>query len=233
MSHLSISNAAVRLDGQTLLGPIDLDLATPGITVVMGPNGAGKSLFLRLLHGLLPAHGGSVLWDGVEAAASRATRGFVFQRPPVLRRSVLANLAYPLQAKGLSRKVALAQASDHLPVARLAGRGEEPAATLSGGEMQRMALARALVTGPKVVLLDEPSASLDPASTAALEAMIKEVASKGVKVILSTHDVAQARRLAKDILFIAEGKVTQQSDRDAFFDGATHPAVRAYLEGRL
>ncbi len=230
---LNMTGATVRRDGKTLLGPIDLDLSDPGITCVMGANGAGKSLFLRLAHGLLAPQTGTVTWDRVAAPLTVKDRGFVFQTPPILRRSVAANIAFPLRADGAGRAEAAVRVAALLDLVRLTDRARIPAAQLSGGERQRMALARALALDPKVVLMDEPSASLDPASTKALEDLVHDVSARGVKVIFSTHDIGQARRLAADILFFDGGALAEQAPSANFFDRPGSAAAVNYLRGTL
>ncbi|MHA3915079.1 energy-coupling factor ABC transporter ATP-binding protein [Halovulum sp. GXIMD14793] len=228
---LHLDGAGFAADGRTLLGPLDLQVAGQGITVVMGANGAGKSLFLRLSHGLLPVSQGRVSWGGRRADATRAERGFMFQNTPILRRSVAQNVAFPLQALGLGEVAS--RVARVLDLARLTGKEHQPAARLSGGERQRMAMARALVIEPQALLMDEPSASLDPASTRALEYMIRQVVSDGVKVLIATHDIGQARRLADEVLFFNEGKLAEQAQAEAFFAAPASDAARAYLEGQI
>lgn len=230
---LIFDKARIRVDGNTLLGPVSLTLATPGITVVMGPNGAGKSLFLAASHGLLDLAEGRITWDGRDAAASRASRGFVFQSTPVLRRSVAGNVAFPLIARKYRRGDIRARVAAALAEARLSDLARQPAAALSGGELKRLDLARAMVGRPASLLLDEPSANLDPASTAELEKALIRIAGSGIKVLVSTHDVAQARRLADDILFIDGGKLAEQEAADTFFAAPSSKAAQKYLRGEL
>ncbi len=231
--RLHFENVEFRADKTALLGPVSLTLNSPGITVIMGPNGAGKSLFLYAAHGLLGRHSGAVTWNDIPAQTSRGTRGFVFQTTPILRRSVAGNIAFALHARGLSRHEKSARVAQALTEARLDADPGKPAATLSGGERRRLALARAIVTEPETVLLDEPSANLDPASTAALEEVLRRISASGTKILLSTHDIAQARRLAGDILFFDEGALVEQADAKAFFAGPTSPAAQKYLKGEL
>ena len=228
---LTMKSATFSADGTRLLGPLNFSLSAAGITAVMGANGAGKSLFLRLAHGLIQPTDGQVFWGDATAIATIRKRGFVFQNNPVMRRSVMANIAFPLIAAGLEGTGERVQ--NALAMARLDDQAQLPAAQLSGGQRQRMALARALVTEPDVLLLDEPSASLDPASTKALEAMVQGVAEHGVKVVIATHDTAQARRLADDILFFDQGTLAEQATADTFFTAPESNAAHAYFEGRL
>jgi tungstate transport system ATP-binding protein len=230
---LQVSGAEVADNGLRLLGPISLRLNSPGITVILGPNGAGKSLFLRLVHGLLPPSAGEVRWNGVAAQDSRSTRGFVFQNTPTMRRSVFANVAFPLVAAGVNGHARRERVTRALQQARLAAHAHVPAARLSGGERQRMALARAIVARPGVVLLDEPAANLDPASTKELEAMLQAVSAGGTKILIATHDLAQARRLADEVLFFDQGHLADHASVAEFFDAPSTAAARRYLDGVL
>jgi len=231
--NLHLDAVELRAEGKPLLGPVTLRLSSPGITVVMGVNGAGKSLFLAAAHGLVTPHKGQVLWNGTAAAASRAQRGFVFQNTPILRRSVAANIAFPLAARRLSAPDKAAHTARALAEARLSDVAAKPAAALSGGERKRLALARAMVTDPAVILLDEPAANLDPATTKELEDSLRHISARGVKVILSTHDIAQARRLADDILFFDCGQLVEQTTSATFFATPASLPARKYLNGDL
>lgn len=229
--ELVFDAATIAADGRTLLGPVSLRIDRPGITVVMGPNGAGKSLFLSAAHGLLVPDQGSITWNGQPASKTRASRGFVFQATPVLRRSVRGNIALPLIARGVSRAKAADRIAAALAEARLDTDPAKPAAALSGGERKRLDLARAIVTRPNVVLLDEPSANLDPATTAELEQSLRHIAEGGTKILISTHDIAQARRLAAEILFFSEGRLLEQADTASFFRQPASNAAQRFLDG--
>lgn len=230
---LEVTGAELSDNGLRLLGPISLRLDIPGITVILGSNGAGKSLFLQLVHGLLSPSAGKVCWNGQTAEESRSARGFVFQNTPTMRRSVFANVAFPLVAAGVKGQARRARVTAALKQARLTDRAYVPAARLSGGERQRMALARAIVTRPGVVLLDEPAANLDPASTKELEGMLKAVSADGTKILIATHDLAQARRLADEVLFFDEGHLVDHARASEFFDAPSTAAAQRYLEGVL
>ncbi len=230
---LTLTAAKVIRDGQTLLGPLDLTLESKGITAILGHNGAGKSLFLKLTHGQFSPDQGRVEWNGNSAQSTRRQRSFMFQNAPLLRRSVTANVEYPLAVQGIAKPERQSRVAEALEKSRLTHRATTPAASLSGGERQRMALARAWVTRPQVILLDEPSASLDPASAKELENMVREIAASGVKVLIATHDLAQAKRLAVDILMFGEGQFLAQSPTDSFFAEKQSDAIADFLEGRL
>ncbi|MEO1158931.1 MAG: ATP-binding cassette domain-containing protein [Pseudomonadota bacterium] len=217
--------------GAKLINGLDLVLADHGITVVMGPNGAGKSLLVRLLHGLIEPVSGSITWNGRTCGpATRLRQAMVFQKPVLLRRSVAANVDFVLRLKGVSEPGRLNQL---LAQANLLDKAGQPARALSGGEQQRLSLARALASDPEVLFLDEPTASLDPSSTQAIETAIAQASGRGVKVVLVTHDAGQARRLANDVVFIHRGAVVEHMGAEAFFKQPASTAARDYLAGKL
>ncbi len=230
---LELANVRIEREGKNLLGSLDLKLETSGITAILGHNGSGKSLFIRACHGQFALTSGNVLWNGRLAAQSRRNRSLVFQNTPILRRSVKANVEFALVAHGVKRQERAGLLQTVLHNSRLESLIHSPAASLSGGEKQRMALARAMVTNPQVILLDEPSASLDPASTKELEAMVKQISASGVKILIATHDLAQARRLADDVIVFGNGKVLAQEAATGFFERDHEGEVADYLEGRL
>jgi tungstate transport system ATP-binding protein len=220
--------------GRRLIDGLHLTLR-PGVrTVVLGPNGAGKSLTLRLLHGLLQPSAGAILWAGRAADdAIRRRQAMVFQRPVLLRRSAIGNLTHALRARGVPRHQRHARAERMLAVARLAAIAHTPARLLSGGEQQRLALARALSLEPDVLFLDEPTANLDPASTLAIEQLIQTAYEHGTKIVLVTHALGQARRLADEVVFLHQGRVEEQGTAGDFFAAPASMRARAFLEGRL
>lgn len=230
---LQLKGMTVERGGKRLLGPLDFTLKSGGITAVLGHNGAGKSLFIMACHGQFAATEGEVLWNGLPATQTRRCRSLMFQNTPLLRRSVFANIEFPLLAHGTPRAARRDRVTEALEIARLTHRATTPAASLSGGEKQRMALARAWVTRPQVILLDEPSASLDPASTKALEESVQNVAALGVKVLIATHDLMQARRLANDVLVFGAGALLAHEPAEDFFNRPHDGPVGDFLEGRL
>lgn len=220
--------------GQRLIDGIDLTLGPGSRTVIMGPNGAGKSLLLRLLHGLLRPTAGEVRWAGQPAGGEIGRRqAMVFQQPVLLRRSVAANIRYALAAARIPRAQREARLTEMLDLARLSHLTRAPARVLSGGEQQRLAVARALSTGPAILFLDEPTASLDPASTLAVEELIREAERGGAKVVLVTHDRGQARRLADEVVFVHGGRVAEHTPARDFFERPRSEAAAAFLEGRI
>lgn len=233
MPELILDATAYQVDDTTLLGPIDLRYDKPGITAILGANGAGKSLFLSLCQGMIRPTSGSISWDGTPAHLARSRRGIVFQTPTIMRRSVFDNVAFALRAAGEHNTDMRTKVMAVLERVNLAGKAHAPAAALSGGEGQRMALARAIVNRPDVLLLDEPSSNLDPASTRKLEQVVRSIADEGVTVFLTTHDIGQAKRLARNILFMDKGRFTDVSDAAEFFDGPTSEPADNYLKGVL
>jgi tungstate transport system ATP-binding protein len=231
---LETRNLTFIARGRRLIDGIDLRLEAGRRTVIMGPNGAGKSLLLRLLHGLIDPSAGDVHWQGRPAdRAMRRRQAMVFQRPVMLRRSVVANMLHALHANGLPRSDAKERAQAWLAHAGLSGFADQPARTLSGGEQQRLALARALSLEPEVLFLDEPTASLDPASTLDIEELIQKAAASGTKIVLVTHDIGQARRIADEIIFLYRGRIETFEPARAFFDAPGSAKARAFIEGRI
>ncbi len=229
--RLVLQGLTLAIDGQARIRDVSLALAPSGITVVMGPNGAGKSLLLRLLHGLIPPSAGAVLWGG-EPISDRVRRrqALVFQNPVLMRRTVAANVDFVLAARGRRDRARRDALLAHVGLAAHAGR---PARLLSGGEQQRLAIARALATEPEVLLLDEPTASLDPASVLVIEQIVRAARAAGTRVLFVTHDAAQARRLADDVVFLHNGALVEHGPAEAFFARPSSAVARDYLSGRI
>lgn len=226
---LSVRGLRLELGGAAVLRNLDLDLGPTGCTMIMGQNGAGKSLLLKLLHGLIAPVAGTIDWAGTPATEATKRQALVFQKPVLLRRSVAANVDFVLKARGKDRT----RCDDVLTHVGLAHKAKQPARLLSGGEAQRLALARALASDPEVLLLDEPTASLDPASVLAIEQIVMDAKARGVRVIFVTHDTGQARRMADDVVFLHGGRVIEHSPADRFFPEPQTQAARDYLNGRL
>lgn len=217
----------LQLSGQELLRGLNLSCCESGVTLVMGANGAGKSLFLRSLHGILPAEG-EIFFAGRSLEQSRAEQAMVFQKPTLLRRTVLQNMEFAAPSSSRAEHIDALLRKVHL-----SEKASQPARRLSGGEQQRLALARALLTQPKVLFLDEPTASLDPASVMIIESLILEASRSGVKVIFVSHDIGQAKRLASDVVFLHKGEITEHSLAQTFFSNPSSRAAQAYLAGEL
>jgi tungstate transport system ATP-binding protein len=227
---LVLEHVRFTAGGNDIITDVSLELRAQSCTVILGPNGAGKSVLLRLCHGLLRPTGGEIRWSGPQP---RTRQAMVFQRPVMLRRSTHANIVYALKRAGVPRGERHRRADDALRTVRLAGLAERSARVLSGGEQQRVALARAWALRPEVLFLDEPTASLDPAATRAIEDTIATIRAAGTKVIMTTHDLGQARRLADEVIFIHHGRVLEHTPADAFFSAPTTAKAAAYLKGEL
>lgn len=231
---LTCTGVVVVRGGRVLLDHVDVSFNGSGLSIIMGPNGAGKTLLLRVLANLTRPDGGIVRWGGKIPNRSLAPKvGVVFQKPVLLRRSVLQNVKYALAAVGVGIGARDARAREALELASLSHLANTPARVLSGGEQQRLALARALAAEPEVLLLDEPASSLDPASTLAIEQLIANVRSRGTRLVLITHDVGQARRLADDVHFMHHGRIVEHGPAADFFHGPRSAPARAFLEGRI
>lgn len=223
----------VRGERQILHG-IDIEVFGTGTLVLMGPNGAGKSLLVRVLAGLVEPTSGRVTWAGSAPDRRRAPKlGFVFQRPVHLRRSALANVTYALAIAGVAKAERTDRALAALERARIARLAQSPARVLSGGEQQLLALARALATEPEIIILDEPTSNLDPAATTAIEGLIGDVQAQGVRVVLITHDLGQARRLADEVAFLHHGRLIERTPRDEFLMQPRSSQAQAFVRGEI
>ncbi|HEX4133129.1 MAG TPA: ATP-binding cassette domain-containing protein [Bryobacteraceae bacterium] len=216
----------------TILDRVSISIGAGAPTVLIGANGSGKTTFLRAAMGLIPPSRGRITWGGREAVPP-TRRAILFQRPVMLRRSVAGNIVYALTAAGFPRAQLEQRTDELLSLVGLAGLQARPARRLSGGEQQRLALARALARHPTVLFLDEPTANLDPAATKAIENIVQEVSAGGVKVVMATHDLGEARRLAGDIVFLHRGGVIESGPADVFFAAPATDDARRFLAGEL
>jgi tungstate transport system ATP-binding protein len=230
---LVASDLSLEIGGRPVIRDVSFRIAMPGRTVVLGPNGAGKSVLLRLCHGLIRPTGGQLSWGGFDVDGARGHQAMVLQRPVILRRSVSGNLLHVLRVKGVPRAQRAAYVQAALEQAGLAGLESRPARDLSGGQQKRLAIARACMLRPAVLLLDEPTANLDPAGVRGVEELIRAVAAAGTKILMSTHDIAQAGRLAHDVLFVHDGRLREYAAAERFFAAPEDPAAARFLAGEL
>jgi tungstate transport system ATP-binding protein len=234
-----VSNLPVRLENVTvtagrvtILDRITLTLS-PGLpTVLIGPNGSGKSTLLRTAMGLIAPTQGSVTWAG-RASAPPLRRSIVFQRPTMLRRSAASNIRYALASASTPRSQWNARVSELLDLVGMRHLADRPARKLSGGEQQRLALARALASDPELLLLDEPTASLDPAATKAIEDVIHAIVARGIKIVMSTHDLGEARRLAGEIVLLHRSQLIEIAPAGEFFAKPRSEEARLFVAGEL
>ncbi|MEX0923206.1 MAG: ATP-binding cassette domain-containing protein [Rhodovibrionaceae bacterium] len=225
-----------EIAGKRLIDGITLDIEAGTRTIVLGPNGAGKSLTLRLAHGLIKPTSGAVFWrnrktEGAGAAPRR--QAMVFQRPVMLRRSAAANIDYALALHGFARAERRRRRDAALARTGLTAAAAQPARTLSGGEQQRLALARAWALEPQVLFLDEPTASLDPSATRQVEEIVAAIAASGTKIVMTTHDLGQAKRLADEVVFLHNGRLLERSPAADFFETPRSKEAQAFLSGEL
>ena len=218
LRDLGLTEGDVRI-----LSGVDLKVSA-GRTALLGPNGAGKSTLLRLMHGLLRPSAGTVVWP------RPLTQAMVFQRPILLRATVLANIEYGLLLRGIPAGARREQALAALARVGLPELAQRQARKLSGGEQQRVALARAWALDPQVLFLDEPTASLDPASSREVERIIREIAAGGTKIVMTTHNLGQARRIAEEVVFLEAGRLVEQTPAEIFFRQPRTTAAQAFIQ---
>jgi tungstate transport system ATP-binding protein len=230
---LALERVSFVAGGRTIVDAVGLRLDAGTRTVIIGPNGAGKSVLLRLCHGLLRPTSGTVRWNAPEQPGEPRRQAMVFQRPMMLRRSVLANLLYALDVNGVPRAERDVRAYDCLRRVGLEAFAHRPARVLSGGEQQRLALARAWALAPEVLFLDEPTASLDPGATHEIEAIVQAMHEAGTKIVMVTHNLGQARRLGDEILFIHRGRIAERAPADTFFRHPSSAEAARFIEGEL
>lgn len=224
---LRAENLTIIRDGNRLLDGVSFILPQGGITAVIGPNGAGKSLALRVCDGLVIADEGRVAW----AEDDRLRHAMVFQHPVMLRRSVRDNIRHALHA--VSHRNPQDRMEQALIRFGLAALADRPARLLSGGERQKLAIARAWALEPEVLFLDEPSSQLDPGATREIEMEIQALAKEGLTILMTTHDLGQARRLANRILFFNRGRLLEDRSAESFFNQPETREARAFLAGEL
>jgi tungstate transport system ATP-binding protein len=227
---IHFDDVALAANGTRILTGVSLTFASGMLTAVLGPNGSGKTTLLKLAMGLLEPTHGRITFAGRSNAVSRR-RAFVFQKPVMLRRTAAGNVAYALRMAG--HAATTARVGQLLGQVGLAAFAARPARRLSGGEQQRLALARALAREPEILFLDEPTASLDPYAAKGVEDIITQIAGAGVKVVMTTHDLGQARRLAGHVVFLAKGLVCEDAPATAFFSRPATPEARRFLAGEL
>ena len=227
---IRFENVTVSAGAVTILDHVTLTLVSGSPTVVVGPNGSGKTTLLRAAMGLVKPSAGRITWGDRENVPPTG-RAIVFQRPVMLRRSARANIRYALRSSGSAEQKA--RIGEVLALVGLEHVADRPARRLSGGEQQRLALARALARDPAVLFLDEPTASLDPAATKVIEDVVRTVSERGIKVVMSTHDIAEARRLAGDIIMLHHGRVIETGAAMSFFTTPKTGEAKKFLAGEL
>jgi tungstate transport system ATP-binding protein len=230
---LVLEDVAYASNGAAIMGRVTLRIEKGPSTIILGANGAGKSVLMRLMHGLLRPTHGTIRWNEADPQSLRRRQAMVFQRPVMLRRSALANVEYALELAGVSageREGQALAALDEVGLRQVAGR---PARVLSGGEQQRLALARAWALHPEVLFLDEPTANLDPTASREIETIIRAFDAAGTKIVMATHNLGQARRLGDEVIYLQAGRVLERAGIDEFFARPATPEAAAFVKGEL
>jgi len=228
---LRLEDVSYVINGRAIIDRISLSIESNARTIILGSNGAGKSVLMRLCHGLLEPTVGRIAWNLPERAGERRRQAMVFQRQVMLRRSALGNVIYALKLAGVPSNECKAQAFAALERVGLAHLAKHSARVLSGGEQQRLALARAWALQPEVVFLDEPTASLDPGAAAEVERIIQAIHDAGTKIVMSTHNLGQAQRLGDEVLFLHQGQLKERAPVDRFFTTPASVEAEAFIKG--
>jgi tungstate transport system ATP-binding protein len=230
---LEVDGLGYAVRGQWLLKDVGFTLEAGRRTCIVGPNGAGKSLLLRLCHGLLQPSAGTIHWATGSSRWQRRQQAMVFQNPVHLRRSARANVEFALSVQGLDRRAIRERTAWVLETTGLHHLARRPARVLSGGEQQRLALARAWALQPKVLFLDEPVVHLDPAATRMVEELILKIDDSGTRIIMVSHDLGQVRRLADEVVFLHDGRLIEHSPVTQFLGDSRTAQARAFVKGEL
>jgi tungstate transport system ATP-binding protein len=229
---LVLDDVSLQAGATAILDRLSLTITRGAPTLVVGPNGAGKTTLLRLFMGLTSPSTGRITWGG-RANSTLARRAILFQRPVMLRRTAAGNVDYALAQAGTPHKLRAERVAALLEQVGLSDLALRPARRLSGGEQQRLALARALARDPEILLLDEPTANLDPAATRSVEEIVLLAAHSGIKIVMASHDLGQVRRLAGDVVFLVRGALCERGPATDFLDNPNTPEAAAFLRGDL
>ena len=232
MFPLRVTDVKINIKSKRLIGPINLEIEQNGISILLGANGSGKTTLLEALHGLRKLSAGKVEWN-ISNSQAAAEQAFVFQSPIMLRRTVAENLAFPLKVRRFSKLTTTTEVMMWAKKIGLEDKIKQQAMLLSGGEMQAIAVARALITKPKMLFLDEPTASLDGATKKAIEDILISASSNGTKILMSTHDLGQLKRLARDIIFLHNGIVEAHCSKEEFLTKPASKAAKQFLAGDI
>jgi tungstate transport system ATP-binding protein len=230
---LRLVDVSFAAGGRPIIDRISLEIESGPSTIILGANGAGKSVLMRLMHGLLSPTSGRIVWNAPERPGAPRKQAMVFQRPIMLRRSAQANVAYALKIAGIPEPQRALLVREALESVGLSHLERHPARVLSGGEQQRLALARAWALHPEVLFLDEPTASLDPGATREIEAVIRAFDAAGTKVVMATHNLGQARRLGDEILFLNQGRLIERAPVEQFFSRSQTAEAAAFIKGEV
>jgi tungstate transport system ATP-binding protein len=230
---LTLRDLRFAAGDRVIIRGISAEIDAGPATIILGANGAGKSVLMRLMHGLLRPTTGAVAWSAQVPERVRRGQAMVFQRPVMLRRSALANILYALELARVPAAEREGIAMAALKEVGIADLAHRPARVLSGGEQQRLALARAWALHPEVLFLDEPTANLDPGAAREIESVIKAFDASGTKIVMSTHNLGQARRLGDEVLFLHQGRLAEHAPVEKFFKQPSSAEAAAFIRGEL
>jgi tungstate transport system ATP-binding protein len=230
---LILEDVSFAAGGRAIIDRVSCEFTPGPRTVILGPNGSGKSVLMRLCHGLLTPTSGRIVWRGSRDERRPRAQAMVFQRPVMLRRAAIGNVTYGLKLAGVPRAQRDRRARDVLDAVGLTLAAHHPARVLSGGEQQKLALARAWALEPEVLFLDEPTANLDPGATREVERIVDQIHASGTKIVMTTHNLGQARRLADEILFISAGRLADHAPVERFFTEPSTAEAAAFIKGEL
>ncbi len=230
---LCMIDVSYRIKNDTLINNFNLQLTSSGTSIILGHNGSGKSLLLKLLHGVIVPSSGSITWANQAPSVRQYWRTLLLQQPTFFNQTVEYNIGFVLRIAGIPRSEHQQRCQHALEICGLSHLARRNTKCLSGGELQKVSLARAWVLKPRVILLDEPTVALDPPSVISFENIIQQFESSNTKVIMTTHDLAQARRLAKEIVFIDKGEMIEQSSAEKFFAGPASRQAQNFISGEL
>lgn len=233
--RLYMKNLTKEYEGRKVLDIGELLIKDGALCGIVGPNGAGKSTLLNLIAGLMRPTAGSLLYgEEMSASAPYRTMTMVFQTPYLIRTTVEKNIAYPLKLRGWGNAQIEERVGELTEDLGLADFRKQKSWKLSGGETQKVALARALAFRPKLLLLDEPTANVDPSTTAEIERMLRKINEKeGTTVILITHNLVQARRLCDEVLFMNQGKVVEYGASEKILREPEQELTKRFVAGEL
>lgn len=230
---LTVKHLTYSKDKTVLLNDVNLDINGSNSTIILGHNGAGKSLLLKLLHGVIKPDSGSIYWNKDKPDSRQYWRSFLLQKPTFFKRSVRYNIEFVLKIAATPKNERESRCDEALAICGLQNLSERNAHSLSGGEQQKLSLARAWVLKPDVLLLDEPTVALDPPFTLSFEEIIQQFKQSHTKVIMTTHDLAQAKRLADEIVFIYGGMILENSSAEQFFRRPESEEAKKFISGKL
>jgi tungstate transport system ATP-binding protein len=230
---LRLNDVVFTAGAHVIIDRVSLEIAAGPSTIILGANGAGKSVLMRLMHGLLEPTSGGLAWNEADRLQARRRQAMVFQRPVMLRRSALANVVFALEVARVPAAEREGQALAALDEVGLRPLAHRPARVLSGGEQQRLALARAWALHPEVLFLDEPTASLDPGATREIETIIQAFDAAGTKIVMATHNLGQARRLGDEVVYLQAGRMVERAPVDLFFSKPATAEAAAFIKGEV